>query len=106
MATAPQVGTFSFSEGCQFVPSSGTVGKGVFAWSTYQYSTNWRWFGWLGDPAHYTWSIQTSGGATYTWGTAYDANNWNINVPANIYHWGAQNHHDKAQQWYVCWHDN
>ena len=30
-----------FSQGCASVPSSGSVGQGVFAWSSYQYSTFW-----------------------------------------------------------------
>lgn len=53
------------SVGCQYVPSSGSVGQGVFAWGTYQYSTYWGWYG-FNSPANYTWYVQKTGADTYT----------------------------------------
>lgn len=93
------------STGCQWLPSQfGSVGQGVFAWSTYQYSTHWSWRG-LFSPANYTWYLQV-GGSTYTYGTVTDTNTYGpLGVPANIYRWGAQNHSGTAQRWDVCWND-
>lgn len=93
------------SQGCVYLPSSPTrAGQGVFAWSSYQYSTYWGWYG-IYSPADYTWYVQTSGG-TYAYGNVYDTNSYYLGVPANIYRWGAQNHSSTAQQWFVCWNDN
>ena len=94
----------ALSVGCQYVPSSGSVGQGVFAWGTYQYSTYWGWYG-FNSPADYTWYVQKSGAVTYTWGNVYDTNVYTVGVPANIYRWGAQNHSSTAQRWDVCWND-
>lgn len=94
-----------FSQGCASVPSSGSVGQGVFAWSSYQYSTFWGWYA-FSSPADYTWYVQTSGGSTQAWGNVTDPNNHNVGVTGNIYRWGAQNHSATAQSWYVCWNDN
>lgn len=94
-----------FSQGCASVPSSGSVGQGVFAWSSYQYSTFWGWYA-FSSPANYTWYVQTSGGSTQAWGNVTDPNNHNVGVPGNIYRWGAQNHSGTAQSWYVCWNDS
>lgn len=90
-------------EGCQYLPTSGSVGQGVFAWTSYKYTTRWSWFG-NNTPASYTWYLQTSGG-TYAWAFVSDANVHGVNAPANIYRWGAQNHSSTAQYWYVCWSD-
>ncbi len=87
------------------MPSGGRVGQGVFAWSTYQYSTSWGWYG-LYSPANYTWYLQKSGEVTYAWGNVDNTNIHSLGVPANIYRWGAQNHSSVAQQWLVCWNDN
>lgn len=92
------------SVGCQYVPSSGSVGQGVFAWGTYQYSTYWGWYG-FNSPANYTWYVQKTGADTYTWGNVSDTNIHEVGVPANIYRWGAQNHSSTAQRWDVCWND-
>lgn len=92
------------SVGCQYVPSSGSVGQGVYAWGTYQYSTYWGWYG-FNSPADYTWYVQRSGAVTYTWGNVSDTNVHSVGVPANIYRWGAQNHSSTAQRWDVCWND-
>jgi len=105
-ATAPSssAARLPLSQGCASVPSSGSVGQGVFAWSSYQYSTFWGWYA-FNSPANYTWYVQTSGGSTQAWGNVTDPNNHNVGVPANIYRWGAQNHSATAQAWYVCWND-
>lgn len=90
------------SSGCQYLPTTGAVGKGVFAWTGYKSAvTNWNWSGLNGAP-NYTWYVQTTGG-TYAHGDLFDDNNHNVGVPSNTYRWGAQNHSDAAQQWFVCW---
>lgn len=95
-------------DGCQHLPvAQGTyVGQGVFAWTSYKYTTQWEWTDQT-NPVDYTWYLQTTGG-TYTWGDY--AGSWTghgpVNVPANEYRWGAQNHSSTPARWWICWNDN
>lgn len=91
------------AQGCQNVPASGSVGKGVFAWSTYEYATSWAWSTNLGGTVNYTWYIQQTTGVNYTHGDVFDNHLYQIGVPGNVYRWGAQNHSTSAQSWHVCY---
>lgn len=55
-ATAISAPATPLSQGCASVPSSGNVGQGVFAWSSYEYSTFWGWYA-FNSPADYTWYV-------------------------------------------------
>ena len=88
--------------GCQYVPAAGTVGKGVFAWSTYEYANHWNYSG-SNSPADYTWYLQHTDGSNYVSGNVFDTYVHETFVPANVYRWGAQNHSTTSQQWYVCY---
>jgi hypothetical protein len=95
----------ALSQGCTNVPvGGGRVGQGVFAWTTYQYSNKWGWYGRY-SPAYYTYYLQKSGNVTYTWGQIFDTGSYILGAPSNIYRWGAQNHSSTPQSWYVCWND-
>jgi hypothetical protein len=64
MMQAQEVSTLS--QGCAFVPNTGRVGQGVFAWTSYQYSNQWSWQGeW--NPSDYTWYIKRTNGTTVAW---------------------------------------
>lgn len=103
--TAPAGPDTIDANGCQPVPNGGgRVGKGVFAWSTYEYANQWVWSANYG-PAYYTWYLKKTDNTTYAYGLNSDTNTHDIGVPANIYRWGAQNHSATAQAWYVCWND-
>ena len=102
---APAAPMMMMDSGCSYVPGSGRVGQGVYAWTSYKYTTRWEWFGNY-TPSSYTWYIQKTGEDTYVWGNVSDANNHGAYPPANIYRWGAQNHSSTPQSWYICWADN
>lgn len=88
--------------GCTYVPTSGNIGQGVFAWSGYEYANQWQ-FTPTYSPNTYTYYIQRTGGVTYTWGDIYDPYTHTVGVPANIYRWGVQNRSSQVNNWYVCY---
>jgi hypothetical protein len=91
------------ANGCQNVPNGGgRVGKGVWAWSLYEYSNQWSWYGRY-SPSWYTFYIQKTDGTNYVYGPITDTSTHSIGIGANVYRWGAQNHSDTAQNWYVCY---
>jgi hypothetical protein len=92
------------SSGCQVLPTSGAVGKGVWAWTAYRYSHYFAFAG-INSFPNYTWYVQNTGG-TVDWGNIADQSFHNSSVlPFNNYRWGAQNHSEQAQKWNVCWYD-
>jgi hypothetical protein len=91
------------ANGCQHVPNGGgRVGKGVFAWSTYEYSNQWAFNGFY-SPSYYTFYIQRTDGTNAVYGPITDTQVHSIGLGANVYRWGAQNHSDTAQNWYACY---
>jgi hypothetical protein len=91
---------------CQPVPNGGgRVGKGVFAWSTYQYAHIWQIKGNY-SPSYYTWYVQKTNGVNYVYNVEFDTATHTVGVPNNIYRMGAQNHSETAQNWNVCYTDN
>ncbi len=99
--------TAVFEDGCQHLPiDPGGIGQGVFGWTSYKYTKQWSWTDQT-NPTNYTWYLQTTGG-TYTWGDYSGA--WTshgpVNVPANEYRWGAQNHSASPARWLICWNDD
>jgi hypothetical protein len=100
--TSTSAGMTPDSLGCTYVPNSGNIGQGVFGWTGYEYSNHWE-FTPTYSPDTYTYYIQTSGGNPYTSGNEYDPYTHTVNVPANIYRWGVQNHSTQVNNWYVCY---
>jgi hypothetical protein len=91
------------ANGCQHVPNGGgRVGKGVFAWSTYEYSNQWAFNGFY-SPSYYTFYIQRTDGTNAVFGPITDTQVHSLGLGANVYRWGAQNHSDTAQNWYACY---
>lgn len=78
------------------------MNKAVFAWSTYEYANRWIFYGNY-SPSYYTYYIQKTDGTNYTSGDITDVITHTVNVVANVYRWGAQNHSDTAQSWEVCY---
>jgi len=102
-ASGMNAGASPLTNDCQFVPASGYVGKGVYAWSTYEYANFWQWFPHTnpnGEPVAYTWYIQLTNGTNYIHGFQDQTS---VGVPANIYRFGAQNNGDYATEWDVCY---
>jgi hypothetical protein len=96
------------STGCQDVPTSGAVGQGVFAWTSFKYSTYWQWAQYdNGGSASYTFYIQTPPNNTVTddYIDSFDTHDTPSGLPANDYRWGAQNHSSDAATWWACWSD-
>ncbi len=91
------------ASGCQTIPSPTTrVGKGVWAWTLYEYAGSWAWISNY-SPAWYTWYLQKTDGTNYAHGEILDAGYHSLGVASNVYRWGAQNHSSTAEQWYVCY---
>lgn len=100
-STGSSIQPIPLANGCQTIPGVGQyVGKGVYAWTTYEYANEWGW------TPHYsgvlfTWYLQKTGNVTYAWNTGDSAGN--INVPATNYRWGAQNNDPQPNNWNVCY---
>ncbi len=92
------------SVGCQYVPASGKVGYMVYAWSTYEYSHDWRFTDLTAAPG-YIWHLQiTPGGTDYTGGGPYYDNfEHNSLDPLDTYRWGAQNLSRTSANWQLCY---
>lgn len=102
-ASVPNTPDTIDANGCQHVPNGGgRVGKGVFAWSTYEYSNQWAFNGFY-SPSYYTFYIQRTDGTNAVYGPITDTQVHSLGLGANVYRWGAQNHSDTAQNWYACY---
>jgi hypothetical protein len=89
--------------GCNWIPNSGYVGQGVFAWTSYKYTSVWDWYPNPTGTQDYTWYMQTQSATV-----DFDRENTNdhllwFNGATNIFRWGSQNHVDAGRRWYVCW---
>jgi hypothetical protein len=95
-------------DGEGWVPSSGYIGQGVFAWTSYKYTVYWAWFPDVSFSTwDYTWYVQKPGNITKVFGHIVDAgvsHNSGI-ISANNHRWGVQNHVDGPRRWYLTWHD-
>jgi hypothetical protein len=99
------------SDGCWNIPESGgTVGPGVYAWSSWEYANYWNWSannGWPNGPIDYTWYIQIPGPTTVNYARVTDLSHGDhshvIQYPTgNNRRLGFQNHINPAQSWYHC----
>jgi hypothetical protein len=100
-ASDPEGSFETLATGCQRVPSSGYIGQGVFANTTFQYSNYWSW----SDASSYqsfTWYIKKTDQTTQAYASSYGGGgSWS--GPANIYQWKVQNHGSAPQAWNVCY---
>ena len=102
--TTALFGSFAPAGGPIWVPASGYVGQGVFAWSAYKYSNYWEWYAEASFPNDYTWYVQKPGDITKVFGRIFDDLPHNSGViSANNHRWGAQNHIDGPRRWRVSW---
>lgn len=87
--------------GCQRVPASGYIGKGVFTQTTFEYANYWSW----SDASSYqsfTWYVKKTDGTTQAYATSSGGGGaWNGG--ANIYQRKVQNHGSTPQAWTVCY---
>jgi hypothetical protein len=102
-ATITHHGVSPFANGCQRVPSSGSIGGGVYAETTFEYSNFWTW----NAPSrgeNYYWYIKHTDGSNQTWGYAFGTTG-NAGVPANVYQWKVQNETGNDPQYWdsVCY---
>jgi hypothetical protein len=101
-AQRAQFGPHPDATGCQRVPGSGSIGQGVFASSTTEYSNDWFWNA-GSDGGSFTWYVKHTDGSTEADGTTSSGGSWQYG-PANDYYWEVQNHDSTAQHWdSVCY---
>lgn len=88
------------ANGCQNLPyTGGKVSTNVYAWSTYEYATAWQ-FGWpAGSALH--WYLQKTDGTNYLNGD--ETSTTQVQVPGQIYRWGAQNQGYDPIGFWVCY---
>lgn len=107
-ASIGRTGTASLLSTCFRLPASGSVGQGVFAWSSgYPYTSYWDINVYFAPD--YTWYVQNVGGTNVY---SEHVTNYNIHVASvangglpgsNYYRVGAQNHASTAVHWQSCY---
>ncbi|MEA2494888.1 MAG: hypothetical protein QOJ29_2799 [Thermoleophilaceae bacterium] len=87
---------------CFRLPTSGYVGKGVFAWTAgYPYSQSWSIIGYVAYD--YTWYVQNSGGTNVHVEAITDSYDHSTFPGWNYYREGAQNHANANVYWGGCY---
>lgn len=119
METGPasQVGAAQIDDGptltaspdslCNHIPGGGVlVGKGVYAWSNYEYTDYWNFFG-VQSPYNYEWYLQKLDGTNQYHGSYSsppdpDPLHEKSNLGFTNRRFGGHNLSSTAQEWYVC----
>lgn len=103
--TTALLGAFAPADsGTAWVPASGYVGQGVFAWTSYKYTNDWGWYAEASFPNDYTWYVQKPGDITKVYGRVFDDVPHNTGIiSSNNHRWGAQNHVNGPRRWSVTW---
>lgn len=93
------------TETCMTVPSSGTIGKGVFAWTpSYYYSYQWVGANNGYSGPNYTWYVEKEDGTVMYSATETDWLDHNSSVlGSNYYDAGFQNHSSTASAFSACY---
>jgi hypothetical protein len=90
---------------CNYIPASGKVGQGVYAWSNYEYADYWN-FSDYSSPYNYEWYLQKLDGTnqyhdSYS-GSGFDSIHEEKNLGYTNRRWGGHNLSSTAAYWYVC----
>jgi hypothetical protein len=105
-SAAPSGGVGILANSCQWSPGGNQYAStNVFAWTTYEYATNWDWFvhtNPANQPLAFHWYLQKTGGVGYLNGTESPPSS--ITVPGQPYRWGAMNEGYYPTAWDVCYH--
>lgn len=100
------------SSDCWNIPEGGgSVGPGVYAWSSWEYANWWTWVAnnaWPDGPIDYTWYIQKPGPVTLNYGRVTDLTHGDVThgpiqyTTGNNRRIGFQNHTYPTQNWNHC----
>lgn len=92
------------SDGCGNVPSSGTISPGVYAASSFQYTTHWAWSNGIGQ--NFYWYVKKTDDSIQTSGVSYGGSGGTPALPPNVYRWQVYNAGSNPASWFICWNDD